>query len=142
MRLLLICVIIGAALGVAAAQGAPTKSSGVPAPVALDPGENAKPPSPLIERMGKDPDAYSRSVTGTIVTIDGARRSLVLQGQGKTPLTFVVDSKVRVRADKDTALGGKKDLSLSDYSPGQFVRVTYRIEDSKALEIRLKRPRS
>lgn len=143
MRLLLICAIIGAALGVAVAQGGTVTKNGGGIPV---PGGNTggpvPPPNPLFERMGKDPDVYSRSVTGTIVTLDSTRGSLVLEGAGKTQITFVVDSKVRVRADKDTALAGRKDLSLSDYTPGQFVRITYRVADNKALEVRLKRARS
>ena len=140
MRLLLICAMLLAACGVAAAQVA--KSGGGAPVVGVNTGGAATPSSPLYERMGKDPDVYSRSVTGTIVTLDSIRGSLVLEGANKAQLTFVVDSKVRVRADKDTAMGGRKDLSLGDYTPGQFVRVTYRVADNKALEVRLKRARS
>jgi hypothetical protein len=39
-------------------------------------------------------------------------------------------------------MGGKKDLLLIDYVPGQVVRVSYRLSDNKALAIRLKRARS
>jgi hypothetical protein len=140
MRLLLICAIVVVAWGVAVAQVA--KSGGGVPVVGVNTGGPVTPPNPLFERMGKDPSVYSRSVTGTIVTLDSTRGSLVLEGADKTQLTFVVDSKVRVRADKDTAMAGRKDLSLSDYNPGQFVRVTYRVADNKALEVRLKRARS
>lgn len=138
MKLLLICAIVVAACGVAVAQ----KSGGGAPVVGMNTGGPVPTRNPTNESVNHDPDVYSRSVTGTIVSLDSTRGSLVLEGAGKTQLTFVVDSKVRVRADKDTAMAGRKDLSLSDYTPGQFVRVTYRVADNKALEVRLKRARS
>jgi hypothetical protein len=137
MRLLLICVMLLAACGLAAAQG-----RGVEQVVEHGFGGPNTSPDPLLERLGKDQAGYSRSVTGKIVTLDSASRSLVIEGAGKTQLTFVIDARVQLRADKDTAMGGKQDLSLTDYAPGQVVRVSYRISDKKALAIRLKRARS
>jgi hypothetical protein len=129
MRIFLICIVFAAAGGVAAAQERVT-------------GGPATPPNPLNERMGKDPSVYSRSVTGKILAIDSTRGVLTIQGVGETRLTFVVDAKVQLKADKDTTMGGKKDLSLSDYSPGQVVKVSYRVADNRALAVRLKRSRS
>jgi len=129
MRLLLICIVFAAAGGVAAAQERVT-------------GGPATPPNPLNERMGKDPSVYSRSITGKILAVDSAHRVLTIQGAGETQLTFMVDAKVQLKADKDTALGSKKDLSLSDYLPGQVVKVSYRVADNRALAVRLKRARS
>ncbi len=128
MKLLLICMVFAAACVVATAQERVT-------------GGPATPPNPLFERMGKDPATYSRSVTGKILTIDSAHRVLTIKGAGETQLTFIVDAKVQLKADKDTAMGGRKDLSLSDYSPGQVVKVSYRVADNRALAVRLKRSR-
>jgi hypothetical protein len=47
-----------------------------------------------------------------------------------------------MRADKNTDLGGKADLSLADYKPGQTVKIIYRVSDNKTLEMRLRRPKS
>jgi hypothetical protein len=129
MRLLLICVMLLAACSVVAAQGVTERNSG----------GAVTPPNPLFERMGKDPSAYSRSVTGRIVTLDSTGRVLVIEGADKTQLTFIVGARVRLRADKDTGMAGRKDLALSDYAPGQVVRVSYRVSDNQALEVRLKR---
>ena len=132
MRLLLICAMLLATSAVAAAQAVVGRTTGGP----------VTPPNPLLERMGRDPGVYSRSVRGVILRLDSARGLLMIEGVGKTQLTFTFDAKVRVRADKDTPLGGRKDLSLTDYTPGQVVKVSYRVSDNKALEIRLKRARS
>jgi uncharacterized protein YqfB (UPF0267 family) len=66
----------------------------------------------------------------------------MIEAADQRQLTFTVDGKARLVADKDTVMGTRKDLSLSDYAPGQLVRVSYRVSDSKALAIRLKRPRT
>ena len=137
MKLLLICAIVVAACGVAVAQ----KSGGGAPVVGVNTG-GPVPPNGSNESMGRDPDVYSRSVTGRILKVDRARGLLMIEGAGKTQLTFSVDEKVRARADKDTPLAGRKDLSLTDYTPGQVVKVSYRVSDNKALEVRLKRVKS
>jgi hypothetical protein len=129
MKLLLICAMSLAACAAASAQERQT-------------GGHVTPPDPLFERMGKDQSLNSRSVTGTILTIDSARGELTIEGADKAQLTFVVDAKVQLKADKDSAMGGKKDLTLSDYTPGQVVKISYRVADNKALAVRLKRARS
>ncbi len=130
MKLLLICAIVAMSCGVAVSQTTTTSMSHTP------------PADPLMERLGKDPAQYSRSVTGTILAVDSNRGSLTIQTDSGAKLQFTVNSKVRARADKDTALAGRKDLSLRDYTPGQFVRVSYRLEDNTALEVRLKHAKS
>ena len=129
MRLLLICIVFAAACGAAMGQERVT-------------GGPATTPDPLHERMGRDPSVYSRSVTGKILTIDSAHGVLTIERADKAQLTFVVDAKVQLKADKDSAMGGKKDLSLSDYTAGQVVKISYRVSDNKALAVRLKRTRS
>ncbi len=136
MRLLLIFALLAACCAVAVGQK-------IAAPAAVTPPTTGGPsiPPSLAERMGRDP-AFPMRVTGTILAVDKTRGLLMIELADKSRPTFVVDSKFRARADKDTALAGRKDLSLSDYKPGQLVRVVYRAEDSRALEIRLKRSKA
>ena len=136
MRLLLIFIVLAAGCVVAVAQGAP--STQVTSQVV---GGKANTPSPMIDGVRSDPTFPSR-VTGTILAVDDARRLVMIERADKTRLTFLVDPKARIKADKDTELAGKKNLSLGDYKRGQVVSITYRAEDNTALEIRLRRPRS
>jgi hypothetical protein len=97
---------------------------------------------PMLERMGRDPAFYSRSVTGAILKLDNNAGVLMIGKPDKSELAFVVDDKARLKADRETSLAGRKDLSLSDYRPGQTVKVVYRVADNKVLELRLKRPKN
>jgi hypothetical protein len=135
MKLLLIFAVVAAACGAAVAQGmsaAPVSSQTV--------GSNALPPTIGLEGVHTDPAFPSRH-TGTILAVDKDRRLMMIELPDKSHETFIVDPKFRARADKDTALAGKKDLSLNDYKRGQLVTVTYRANDKTALEIRLRRPK-
>lgn len=127
MRLLLICVVVVAACGAASAQeiiGGPSM------------------PDPIVGRTPGDPPVYSRSVTGTVLSVDGTRRYLTIERADRSRLTFAVDQKLRARADKGTVLAGRKGLALRDYQPGHIVKVSYRVEDKKIIEIRLKGPKT
>ena len=98
------------------------------------------PSDSLFERMGRDASQYSGTVTGTLVTRPAAGEIFAIQRADKSQLNFRIDHTARVRADKDTTLAGKKDLSINDYRPGDLVKVKYRLADNRVLEIRLKRP--
>ena len=50
--------------------------------------------------------------------------------------------KTRFRADKDTPLGGKKELTLEDFEKGQTVKVTFWPENFNVTEVRMRRPKS
>jgi hypothetical protein len=88
-----------------------------------------------------DSGAYSHSVSGQIVTVDAAENAMVVNVQGKRMQLFI-EKDTRLRADKNTDLAGKTDISVADYKPGQTVKIIYRIVDSKILEVKLKRPKS
>ena len=88
-----------------------------------------------------DSGAYSHSVSGQIVTVDAAENAMVVNLQGKRMQLFI-EKDTRLRADKNTDLAGKTDISVADYKPGQTVKIIYRIVDSKILEVKLKRPKS
>jgi hypothetical protein len=127
MRAILICTAVLLMCGAGMAQGERVWS-----------GSHA-PADPLTERLGKDTAPYSRSVTGTIVTPPSTGRTMAIMRADKSQLTFRIDAKPRTRADKGTPLATTRDISLHDYRPGDLVKVTYRVEDNRVLEIRLKR---
>jgi len=127
MRTILISTILLLMCGATMAQGSRTW------------GGPSGPPDPSFERMGRDASQYSGTVTGTLVTRPAAGETFTIQRANKSQLNFRIDQTARVRADKDTTLAGKKDLSLNDYHPGDLVKVIYRIKDNRVLEIRLKR---
>jgi hypothetical protein len=133
MKLFLTFIILVVACGAAAAQG------GTVAQGERMTGGSSGGPEPSI---GRDPAAYSRSVTGRILSVDSTSGSIMIQGSDKSERTFVVDAKVQLKADKDSAMGGKKVLTLSDFAPGQVVKISYRVADNKTLAVRLKRARS
>jgi hypothetical protein len=81
---------------------------------------------------------YSHSITGKVLRVNDADGSIVIEKSNGGSVAYFVDQKTRKRADKKTELAGKRDISLVDYKPGQVVRITYRIADNKALEVRLK----
>jgi hypothetical protein len=135
MRLLLTFALLAACCGVAVAQGTSAPASSSTA------GSNIMAPTVGIDAYSNNP-TFSTRVTGTILAVDSERRLLMIERADKSRLTFVIDPKVRISADKDTALAGRKDLSLSDYKPGSLVRVNYYARDKRAIEIRLKKSKT
>lgn len=136
MRLLLTFALLVTCCGVAVAQGAPAAPAS-----SSNAGSNIMAPTVGIDAYSNNP-TFSTRVTGTILAVDSERRLLMIERADKSRLTFVIDPKVRVSADKDTALAGRKDLSLSDYKPGSLVRVSYYAHDRRAIEIRLKKSKT
>jgi hypothetical protein len=94
------------------------------------------------EMMGRDPSVYSRSFTGTIREVNPTSGLVVVEYEGHGRFSFIVNDDARIRADKDTELAGRKDLTLNDYKPGQRVKIIYRVSDRNLLELRLKKPKS
>ena len=97
-------------------------------------------PNPMTERLGEDQAPYSRSLVGKILSVDSASGSVVIENSRKTRMEFTVDKKSRMRADRNTDLAGKTNLSLVDYKPGNPVKLIYRVSDNRVLEVRLRRP--
>ena len=85
-----------------------------------------------------DQQPYSKSVTGKILRITAEDDAFVIDEPKMGQMKFVVNKDTRIRADKKTELGDKPDIKLSDYKPGQMLKVIYRVSDLKVLEVRLK----
>ncbi len=78
-----------------------------------------------------------------LVSADEAEGVLVLKPEGaEESVIFKVVPKIRLSAEKKTALAGRKGLKLSDYEPGQTVKVTFRATDLAAVEMRLRAARN
>ena len=101
------------------------------------------PTQPMLSSVGTgiphaDRPPYSHSVTGKLVMTNSADHSKLLKVDNAPPVKIIIDDKTRKTADKKTEFEGKKALSFDDYRAGQTVKVTFRVSDSKVLEVRLK----
>jgi hypothetical protein len=134
-------VLVGLLLGTALCVNALGQGSRVPVPE-RNPINNPSANGSNGQTLGPgESGAYSHSVSGQVLTVDSAGNSMVVNLQGKR-MQLLIQKDTRLRADKNTELAGKTDISVADYKPGQTVKVIYRIADSKILEIKLKRPKS
>ena len=80
-----------------------------------------------------------RSVNGVLLEADEEEGTILLQVGLKEEerAVFKVHSKIRLSADKKSALGGRKKLVLADFPLSQPVKVTFRTTDLMAVEMRL-----
>lgn len=85
--------------------------------------------------------AVTRSVKGTVTTIEADRGLIVVKDKNGKMYEFKVDNKTKYKAEKKTELRGKKGISLADFQLGQPVKVTYRADDGTITELRLRRSR-
>lgn len=83
---------------------------------------------------------YSRTFNGKLLEVDTDRNQFVFADSKGGSATLVVSKDTRLKADKKTELADKRDIVLADFKPGQFVKLTLRVEDQKVLELRLKPP--
>lgn len=86
-----------------------------------------------------DPKAYGHSLTAEVAEIADGGKAVVLRMADGTRSKYLINEKTRLRADKETPLAGRKDLTLADYQPGQTVTLTLRNSDMHVLEVRLRR---
>ena len=99
-----------------------------------------RPPMPNGERMSSDDvQPYSHSLTGKVAEIADGGKAVVLRLADGTRSKYLINEKTRLRADKETPLAGRRDLTLADYQPGQTVTLTPRNSDLRVLEVRLRR---
>jgi hypothetical protein len=67
---------------------------------------------------------------------------LVVEDKDGKRVAFKLDGQTEFKADKKTELEGRKNLKLEDFESGQMVKVTFRPNDNKVLEVRLRRVKS
>ncbi len=90
---------------------------------------------------GSAPFAVTRSVTGTIAEIHAEKGVVVVQEKNGKRHVLKVGKKTQFKAGKKTAMAGKKHLSLTDFGPGQPVKITYLAADMTITQFRLRRAR-
>lgn len=107
-----------------------------------DEGRNApaRPGGGVLVAPAPDTDnrPYSRAIIGKVVSVDTEKNEIVVDETKTGAIRFALSKNTRIKADKNTDLADRRDISLADYKPGQTVKVTYRLADNKVLEIRLK----
>jgi alpha-1,6-mannosyltransferase len=84
-----------------------------------------------------------REVDATLVSVDEPKGVISLDEKktGKR-LTLRIDPKMKVKlkAEKGSALADRRELSLVDFAAGQPVRVSYRTTDLAAMELKARKP--
>jgi len=103
------------------------------------------PPSPNPSASGSiedtprlQPFAVTQSAKVRIVDIKADQHLLIVEDQDGRRHDLKVDSKTRFKPQKKTDLSKKKDLSVADLRTGQVLKVTFRISDGTATEIKLR----
>jgi hypothetical protein len=83
--------------------------------------------------------SVTRTLDAKILSIDTERNLVSIELDNGERYQLAVHEKTKYKADKKTSLRGKKDLSLSDFEPGQTVKVKYRADSGQVTEVRLKK---
>lgn len=112
---------------------------GASASAQVDRSRSATKNNPM-EENSNDDQPYSRSVTGKLLAVNAEKNSVAIESSKKGRMEFILDKKAKMKADKNTGLAGNKNISLSDYKPGDPVKIVYRVSDNKVLEVRLRQP--
>lgn len=74
---------------------------------------------------------------GRITDINAAEKLLAVEDKQGKVFRFKIVTESKLKADKKSELGEKKDLTLSDFQIGQSVKVVYRGKDSAVMELKL-----
>jgi len=89
--------------------------------------------------LGPAPFMVTRQVDGKIAEVNAAQHLVVIEDKNGKRVSFKLDDKTKLKADKKTEYAAKKNLQLSDFETGQPVRVTYLASNAMAVELRLRR---
>ena len=98
---------------------------------------------PIHDTMGGgDTFVTTRSLLGEVREVNLEEGYIVVEDPKRGAAKFHVGNKTRFRADKDSPLGGKKDLTLEDFQKGQTVKVIFWPQNFNATEVRVRQPKS
>lgn len=107
--------------------------------LALAQGSRSSAPSVQPPGMGGDTPVFAvtRTLMGKVASVDAAQNTIVVEdGKGKK-YSIKIEKDTKLRADKKTEYGHKKNLSLADFEAGQPVRVTLLASNGTAIEVRM-----
>lgn len=91
---------------------------------------------------GRDTFITTRSLMGQVREVNLEEGYIVVADPKRGAATFFVGHKTRYRADKDSPLGDKKNLTLEDFEKGQTVKVTFWPQNFNATEVRVRQPKN
>lgn len=91
---------------------------------------------------GQPSSIATHSITGRVLQVFQPDHALTLVRKDGKQVRFVLNSRTRLRADKQTELADRKTLRLADFKAGQTVKLTYDTETGSVTEVRLRRPKS
>ena len=146
-------LLLTAACSLAAAQLAYAIQRGaVPVPSGVNPNVPIGPAGTPIRGGGTRPthdtmssgDTYvsTHSLMGEVREVNTDESYIVVVDPKRGSAKFYVGNKTRFRADKDSPLGGKKELTLEDFRKGQIVKITFWPQNFNATEVRVRQPKS
>jgi hypothetical protein len=146
-------LLLTAACALAAAQPTSAIQRGsVPVPSGVNPNSPIGSAGTPIRGGGTRPthdtmnagDTYvtTRSLMGEVREVNPDEGYIVVVDQKRGAARFYVGDKTRLRADKESPLGGKKTLTLEDFRKGQTVKVTFWPQNFNATEVRVRQPKS
>jgi hypothetical protein len=111
--------------------------------VAPDGMTNNPPQTPVdTEALNSEPLSNTHSITGQIVQVFEPDNALTIVDRNGKRFHLVLNNKTRLRADKQTELADRKQLSLTDFKPGHTVKITYFAQGGGVTEVRLRRTKS
>jgi hypothetical protein len=86
--------------------------------------------------------AVTRTLTAKITSIDVARNIIEVEDSKGKKYAFKIEKDTKLKADKKTEFGHKKNLALADFEAGQPVRITVLASNGMAIEVRLVKEKS
>lgn len=102
---------------------------------------SAGPPASTGEPFPERPFEVTRTASGSLGRIEPGFLILDDEKQNE-PRKLKLTSKVRITADKKSALAGRKKLTVDDLTAGLPLKVTYRPDNNEVIEIRVLKPKA
>jgi len=81
--------------------------------------------------------AVTRTLTGKVASVDAALNTIVVEDDKGKKYSIKIEKSTKLKADKKTEYGHKKNLSLADFEAGQPVRITLLASNGTAIEVRM-----
>lgn len=100
-------------------------------------GSTAPPPSGGGGASLDIPFQVTRILDGKVASVDAERRILIVEDKKGKKSEFRLNSRSRIKADKKTEFGAKKNVEIADFQVGDPVRVVYDPDASTVIELRL-----
>ena len=107
--------------------------------LALAQGSRSSAPSVQPPGPGADTPVFAvtRTLMGKVASVDPAQNLIVVEDNKGKKYSIKIEKGTKLKADKKTEYGHKKNLSLADFEAGQPVRVTLLASNGTAIEVRM-----